>query len=253
MALWASFLLYGEIKAMALSSGNKQKRPVAQSVPVNLSLYKGFGNSFRFHYDSKTSQSEWSRKKYHSANDSASKPEAHQTKLPELVANHRAQNEMELGMHDRLMFNVELAIRYHTHRHQHFERIFRYMMLGIVLLAAFALVSGVSSRAVLGLCVIGLAVGTFVWNITHSSRAHDVMRGEYQSLLEHMRAYEDPTENDLRHWRNVNYRIRAKEPALYWGVLDQAYLETARSWHLEPEPREKLPWMLRIFINWLRF
>jgi hypothetical protein len=239
---------------MAMSSGNKRKQQLAPSVPVNLSSYQGFGSGFRFHYDSsKTSQSEWSRGKYNSANDSNSEPDTHHIQLPELIARDQPREEAELNIYDRLLFNVELAARYHSRRHQHYERAFRMIMFSIIVLASFAFVSGSNTRLVLGLSVIGLAIGTFVWNILPLSRLHDLLRGEYQSLLDHMRLHDEPTENDMRHWRNIHLRIRGKEPPLYWAIADDCHDETARSWNLVPKLRTKLPWMMRPFINWWRF
>jgi hypothetical protein len=243
----------GESTPMAMSSGIKRKQQVAQPAPVNLSLHNGFGSGFRFHYDSNTSQSEWARGKYHTANDSHAKPDTRHAQLPELIAKDRSRNEDELDIYDRLAFNVELATRYHSRRHQHYERAFRMIMLGIVVLTTFAFISSINTRVVLGLSILGLAVGTFVWNILPLSRLHDVLRGEYQSLLDHMRLHSEPTENDMRHWRNVHLRIRSKEPPLYWAIADECYDETARAWNLSPKPRMKLPWMMRPFINWWRF
>ena len=238
---------------MAMSSGNKRKSEQAQSVPANLTPYNGFGSGFRFNYDSKTSQSEWARGKYYSANDSYAEPETQHVQLPDLIAKDRPRDEADLDIYDRLLFNVELASRYHNRRHQHYERAFKMIMFSIILLAGFAFVSGNGARVVLGLSVIGLAIGTFVWNILPMSRLHDLLRGEYQNLLDHMRLHNEPTENDIRHWRNVHLRIRGKEPPLYWAIADDCHDETARAWNLAPKLRTKMPWMLRPFINWWRF
>lgn len=246
---------------MAPVSGTALKNNSSLPVPANVSASWGFGEGFRFQYDNHTSQGEWARRKYHSANDSSAhfhseykteKPETQEI-IPDLVAYNTIQRESDLSVYDRLVFAIEMSIRYHSRRHTHYEHVFRLMMLGIVCLSAFAFVTASSSRVVLGLCIIGLSLGTLVWNITHSSRLHDVIRGEYQSLLENIRLYTYPTMEDIRHWRNQRMRIRAKEPPLYWAVADDCYLETANHWDIEPQPRDKLPMLLQPFKNWFRF
>ena len=238
-------------------------------VPVNASANWGFGEGFRFQYDSHTSQADWSKRKYHSANDShnnsghfhsetksrthSEKPEPSQEVLPELIAYNTVHHESELSVYDRLIFAIEMSIRYHSRRHTHYEHVFKLIMFTIILLSAFAFVAASSSRVVLGLCIMGLALGTFVWNITHSSRLHDVIRGEYQSLLENIRLYTHPSHEDVRHWRNQRLRIRAKEPPLFWAVADDCYYETANHWDIEPQARERLPVLLQPFKNWFRF
>lgn len=241
---------------MALSQGTALKKVPPMPVPVNASAHWGFGDGFRFRYENKTSQADWARRKYQSAphekNDASHTQEA--KTLPELVAYQTKHREADLNVYDRLIFAIEMSIRYHSRRHAHYEQVFRLMMFGIILLSAFAFVAAASSsRVVLGLCIIGLALGTFVWNITHSSRLHDVIRGEYQSLLENIRLYTQPTEEDIRHWRNQRLRIRSKEPPLFWAVADDCYFETANHWDIEPQARDKLPVMLRPFKNWFRF
>ena len=247
---------------MAPLPGNALRKDEATlPVPTNVLANWGFGEGFRFQYDSHTSQADWSKRKYQSANDSGShyqsefhsqKPEPAPEVLPELAAYNTVHHESELSVYDRLIFAIEMSIRYHSRRHTHYEHVFRLMMLAIVCLSAFAFVTASSSRVVLGLCIIGLSLGTLVWNITHSSRLHDVIRGEYQSLLDNIRLYTYPTAEDIRHWRNQRMRIRAKEPPIYWAVADDCYLETANHWDIEPRRREKLPALLQPFKNWFR-
>ena len=238
---------------------------VSKTPDTNLGANWGFGEGFRFQYDSHTSQADWAKRKYNAAHEktthsnnshtefTASADNTHQEILPELVAYNTVHHESELNVYDRLVFAIEMSIRYHSRRHTHYEHVFKLMMFSIILLSAFAFVSASSSRVVLGLCIIGLALGTFVWNITHSSRLHDVIRGEYQSLLENIRLYTHPAAEDIRHWRNQRMRIRAKEPPLFWAVADDCYLETAKHWDIEAEHRDKLPILLQPFKNWFRF
>ncbi len=221
-------------------------------MPLLVSTHKGFGKGFRFNYESQTSQAHWSRQKYNSANDSKAEPRTHHDQLPTLSV-PAFSDENSLNIFDRLAFNVETSIRYHTRRHHHYERLFRGMMMAIMFLSSFAFVSGLNNRVFLGLCVVGLAAGTFVWNITNLSRFHDVIRAKYQSLFDHIRVSENPTENDFRHWCLVRMRIRAKEPPIFWAVANDCYNETARAWNIEPKHNTNLPWMLRLFQNWLRF
>lgn len=238
---------------MASSQGTARKNENSSlPVPVNAAASWGVGNGFRFHYEGKTSQSEWTKRKYRSANDSQPKQKPQPEVLPELYARDVARTEDELSVYDRLIFAIEVSLRYHSHRHKHYENVFRTMMLAIVCLSAFAFMTASNTRVFLGLCIIGLAAGTFVWNVTHLSRLHDVIRGQYQSLLEHIRLHEEPTAHDIRHWRNIRLKIRAKEPAVFWAVSDDCYYETVRAWDLEPKHRDKLPLVLRPFKNWFR-
>jgi hypothetical protein len=105
----------------------------------------------------------------------------------------------------------------------------------------------------LGIGVIGLAGATLVWNITARSREHDVLRSEYQTLLDQIRLTPQPSEQDLKNWRHLRQRIQTKEPPVYWAVANDCYYDVARAWDLEPKDRGTPPIMLRPFINWFRF
>jgi hypothetical protein len=236
---------------MTFSSGT-QRHQAEFSMPSLVPVQNGFGNGFRFNYDSDTSQAHWSRQKYYSAHDTKAEPQTQYDQLPAVSA-QVASDENGLNIFDRLAFNVETSIRYHSRRHEHYERLFRGMMMAIMFLSSFAFVSGINNRALLGLCIVGLAAGTFVWNITNLSRLHDVIRAKYQSLFDHIRVSENPTENDMRHWCLIRMRIRSKEPPTFWAVANECHYETCRAWNLQPKQHPKLPWMLHIFKNWLRF
>ena len=238
---------------MSLSSARRKP----SGLPVPLQNQSGFGDGFRFHYEQKTGQSEWARQKYTEFHDSKTEgqdiDEDNPEKLPHIVRPHLQKDETGLDPCERLAFATEVSIRYHKRRHTHYDAAFRLMMLSVVLLTAFAFMGGASSRAVLGLSIIGLAAGSVLWNITGLSRLHDVLCNEYQHLLEMIRLNATPQPNDLRNWRSVRLRIQAKEPPVFWAVANDCYYDVARAWHLEPKRREKLPLMLRPFMNWVRF
>lgn len=209
----------------------------------------GFGNGFRFHYDPhNTQQSAWSRARYHYQH-----PDDVQRALPHYTMPQAANDETSLSPYERLAFATELSILYHKRRHHHFDNLFRFMMLSIILLSGFALVSGVDTRAILGLSIIGIAAGSVLWNVTQLSRLHDVLSNEYKNLMEMIRMTPSPMEHDIRLWKTIRMRIRGKEPPIYWAVANECYYDVARSWDLTPKKRERLPMMLRPFMNWFRF
>jgi len=236
---------------VSVSSAKRQQEP--SHLPVPLNDQNGFGHGFRFHYDQHTDQSEWSRRNYNGFHDSKTEGQDVNEKLPHFVLPEHANDETSLTPCDRLAFATEVSIRYHKRRHTHYDSAFRMMMLAIVVLASFAFMGGVSARAMLGLSVIGLAAGSVLWNVTGLSRLHDVLCSEYQHLLELIRLNTSPGPGDVRNWRNVRLRIQSKEPPVFWAVANECYYDVARAWHLEPKKREKLPLMLRPFMNWVRF
>jgi len=144
-------------------------------------------------------------------------------------------------------------VRYHNRRKQHFDMAFRLMMLGVIVMGAAGFMLGLSEKIWMGLGVIGLAAGTLVWNVTARAREHDVLRSEYQTLLEQIRLTPEPSPTDIRNWRSLRLRIQMKEPAVYWAVANDCYYEVSRAWGLEPRERPMPPVMLRPFMNWFRF
>lgn len=237
---------------MSLTSNASQK----QIVPVS---EKGFGSGYNFQYE-KTIGNSWSpgshKNGYHHF-----KPESDEFPYdkvgddpsPRLIIPAPANDERDLSGYDRLAFATEVSIRYHNRRKQHYETAFRMMMLGVIVLAVGAFVFGAAEKTMLGLGVIGLAAATLVWNVTQKSREHDVLRSEYQTLLDQIRLTHVPDEKDLMNWRNLRLRIQSKEPAVYWAVANDCYYEVARAWDLKPEERGLPPIMLRPFMNWFRF
>ncbi len=182
------------------------------------------------------------------------KPKARVDAVPAVEVKRRAANdERELSAFDRLAFATEVSIRYHARRKNHYEHSFKMMMFGVILLTTSAFMFGASDKALMGLAIIGLAAGTLVWNVTARAREHDVMRSEYQTLLDQIRLTHYPTEQDIRNWRHLRQRIQIKEPPVYWAVANDCYYDVARSWGLKPQDRGMPPLMLRPFINWFRF
>lgn len=174
--------------------------------------------------------------------------------LPAVMVTRKAANdETDLPPYERLAFAAEVSIRYHARRKGHFEQTFKVMMLGVILLSGWAFLLGLAEKAFLGLGVIGLAAGTLVWNITARAREHDVLRSEYQTLLDQIRLNDQPNEQDIKNWRHLRHRIQTKEPPVFWAVANDCYYEVARAWDLEPRDRGTPPLMLRPFINWFRF
>lgn len=215
----------------------------------------GFGSGYNFQYE-RTIGNNWSENK--------EKYKFHQFKeesddfpsddpSPRLIIPKPANDERDLSAYDRLAFASEVSIRYHNRRKQHYETAFRIMMLGVIVLTVSAFVFGAAHKALLGLGVIALAAATLVWNVTQKSREHDVLRSEYQTLLDQIRTTREPHEHDVMNWRNLRLRIQSKEPAVYWAVANDCYYEVARAWDLRPEERGLPPVMLRPFMNWFRF
>lgn len=234
---------------MTQSSANSLSSQATYALPVSANDRYGFGEGFHFHYDPQnTQQSAWSRARYH-YNDTHSMHHA----LPNYTVPQAANDETSLSPYERLAFATELSILYHKRRHSHYDNVFRLMMLSIVLLSGFALVSGVDTRAILGLSIIGIAAGSVLWNITNLSRLHDVLCSEYKNLMEMIRMSPTPMDHDIRLWKTIRLRIRGKEPPIYWAIANECYYDVARSWDLSPRKRERLPAMLRPFMNWFRF
>ena len=181
------------------------------------------------------------------------KSSRHYTLPAQLVARKAANDETDLPPYERLAFAAEVSIRYHARRKHHYEQLFKLMMFGVILCAAVAFMSGLGQKILLGMGVIGLAAGTLVWNITAHSREHDVLRSEYQTLLDQIRLAPQPAEQDLKNWRHLRQRIQIKEPPVYWAVANECYYDVARAWGLEPRERALPPLLLRPFINWFRF
>ena len=198
--------------------------------------YQGFGSDYRVNYQTQNSASKRA-----------------QTLPAVLVARKAANDETDLPPYERLAFASEVSIRYHARRKTHFEHVFKTMMFGVIMLAGWAFLLGLTQKAVLGIGVIGLAGATLVWNITARSREHDVLRSEYQTLLDQIRLTPQPSEQDLKNWRHLRQRIQTKEPPVYWAVANDCYYDVARAWDLEPKDRGNPPIMLRPFINWFRF
>lgn len=234
---------------MTHSSANPISSQAHNALPVISHSQDGFGDGFRFQYDHHhTQQSAWSRARYKYQNNGS----MHHA-LPHYNVPQPANDETSLTPYDRLAFATELSIRYHKSRHTHYDNVFRLMMLSIILLSGFALVSGVDTRAILGLTIIGIAAGSVIWNVTNLSRLHDVMYNEYKNLMEMIRMTPSPQDHDIRIWKTMRLRIRSKEPPIYWAVANECYYDVARAWDLEPKKRERLPVMLRPFMNWFRF
>lgn len=197
--------------------------------------YQGFGGTdYTVHYESKK--------------DKIASP-------PSIQFPHRkaANDETDLPAYDRLAFAAEVSIRYHARRKNHYDSMFKIMMLGVILLSGWAFLLGIAEKAFIGLGVIGLAASTLVWNITARAREHDVLRSEYQTLLDQIRLCGMPSEQDIKNWRHLRQRIQTKEPPIYWAVANDCYYEVARAWDLDPKDRGTLPLLLKPFINWFRF
>lgn len=232
------------------SSQAKESLPVVRTANDQY----GFGSGFHFNYDPQnTQQSAWSRARYqyHGNPNMYHVPPLHA--LPNYAVPQAANDETSLSPYERLAFATELSMLYHKRRHHHYDNVFRLMMMAIILLSGFALVSGVDARSILGLSIIGIAAGSVIWNITNMSRLHDVLCSEYKNLMEMIRITPTPMDHDLRLWKTVRLRIRSKEPPIYWAIANECYYDVARSWDLTPRKRERLPVMLRPFMNWFRF
>jgi hypothetical protein len=196
--------------------------------------YQGFGGTdYHVHYQSKRVAAE--------------------TLPSTLVTRKAANDETDLPAYERLAFAAEVSIRYHARRKTHFENVFKLMMLGVILLSGWAFLLGIVEKAYLGLGVIGLAAGTLVWNVTARAREHDVLRSEYQTLLDQIRLTNEPSVQDIKNWRHLRQRIQTKEPPIYWAVANDCYYEVARSWDIEPRDRGTPPILLRPFMNWFQF
>lgn len=236
---------------MTHSSTNSVTVQATENMPaiIGANDQHGFGSGFSFNYDPhNTQQSAWSRPRYQYRDNA----QIHHA-LPHFTVPQAANDETSLSPYERLAFATELSILYHKRRHNHYDNVFRFMMMAIILLSGFALVSGVDARAMLGLSIIGIAAGSVVWNITHLSRLHDVLCSEYKNLMEMIRISPTPAAHDIRLWKTIRMRIRSKEPQIYWAIANECYYEVARSWDLTPRNRERLPAMLRPFMNWFRF
>ena len=215
----------------------------------------GFGKGYGFQYE-KTIGNSWSqnndKQKYQHFRPESDEIPSDES-APRLVIPRPANDERDLSAYDRLAFATEVSIRYHNRRKQHYETAFRMMMLGVIVMAVSAFVFATAQKTMLGLGIIGLAAATLVWNVTQKAREHDVLRSEYQTLMDQVRMTRMPDEQDLINWRTLRLRIQSKEPAVYWAVANDCYYEVARAWDLKPEQRGLPPLMLRPFMNWFRF
>ncbi len=208
---------------------------------------QGFGDGARFGYHQAFGGTSWSA--HSQPNDEIPQNEH----APHVVIPQPANDESSLDSYDKLAFATEVSVRYHNRRKQHFDTAFRLMMLGVIVMGAAGFMFGLSEKLWMGLGIIGLAAGTLVWNVTARAREHDVLRSEYQTLLEQIRLTTEPTPQDVRNWRSLRLRIQMKEPAVYWAVANDCYYEVCRAWGLEPRERPMPPVMLRPFMNWFRF
>jgi hypothetical protein len=219
--------------------------PSKALVPQEDPHIAGFGDGYRFQYSKTHNSGFWSA-------GPAPEGDVDRT-VPHIVVPKAANDEESLDSYDRLAFAAEVSVRYHNRRKHHFDTTFRLMMMGVIVMAAAGMMLGVGQKIWMGLGAIGLAAGTLVWNVTTRAREHDVLRSEYQTLLEQIRSTPEPTAQDIRNWRNLRLRIQIKEPPVYWAVANDCYYDVARAWGLEPRQRPQPPVMLRPFINWFRF
>lgn len=229
------------------SSSAKQNYPVAP---------QGFGQTrHHFKYDDDGSvQHDWAKRAYSDGARQEEDPPKKKTEHAQQVAQPRAANDEKiLSPYDRLMFATDVSIRYHNRRKTHYENVFKLAMTGVVIMAFGTLTASFGGRIWLLAGVAALGLGTLVWNISTRSREHAVISTEYQSLAEMIRQTQFPADNDIRNWRNMRQRIHAKEPPVFWAVMNDCYFETARAWGMRPKQRGLPPVWLRPFVNWIRF
>lgn len=154
---------------------------------------------------------------------------------------------------DHLAFLNQISVRYHARRQQHYDTVFRCMMLGMIFVASLVIAAGWHNRIWLGTGLVTLLAGVLVWNVTGKARQHDVLRSQYQSLLDDMQTQKDPSEDMLEMWHQRRQRLQTKEPPVYWAVANDCTYDVARLWGLRPKQRGLPPIWARFLMNWFRF
>ncbi len=153
---------------------------------------------------------------------------------------------------DKLTLSTEVSIRYHQRRKNHYDGVYKWMIFGVIMMAAGGVFLNLNQPELFGLGTVAIAGFTLVWNLTQKSREHDILRNRYQNLLEQIRMTGEPSKQDLYNWRTIRLNIQADEPPMHWAVVNDCYYDVARAWDLRPK-KKSCPLILRPFMNWIRF
>lgn len=153
---------------------------------------------------------------------------------------------------DKLTLSTEVSIRYHQRRKNHYDGVYKWMVFGVIMMAAGGMMLNLNRPEIFGIGTIAIAGFTLVWNLTQKSREHDILRNRYQNLLEQIRMAGEPSKKDIYNWRTIRLNIQTDEPPIHWAIVNDCYYDVARAWDLRPK-KKSCPLFLRPFMNWVRF
>jgi hypothetical protein len=125
-----------------------------------------------------------------------------------------------------LAFEVDKSIRYHNRRRAFFEWLHRSSMFLVILLGLAAMAKWFSTLSGLITTVIGTA--NLVVGFGSRARDHQILAQRFSELLRRIRVADNPTESDVRAWRDDKLEIDADEPP--FGHSRRSLTRRARRW-----------------------
>jgi hypothetical protein len=125
-----------------------------------------------------------------------------------------------------LAIEVDNSIRYHNRRRAFFEWLHRSSMFLVILLGLAAMAKWFSTLSGLITTVIGTA--NLVVGFGSRARDHQILAQRFSELLRRIRVAYNPTESDVRAWRDDKLEIDADEPS--FGHSRRSLTRRARRW-----------------------
>lgn len=154
---------------------------------------------------------------------------------------------------DNLDFSIEKSLRYHQRRRAHYERLHKFVMLGIILSssAAFAKVAGHEQIFAL----IGVLLGTLdlVFSFSLKARDHVMLHSEFTGLLADIRTAGSFKKATLGEWERRRLEIEAKELPIYWALEASCYNEVVHARGAQESGLAEIKWFQTVLMNWARF
>lgn len=154
---------------------------------------------------------------------------------------------------DGLRFGVEKSLRYHQRRRAHYERLHRYLMLGVLLSGSAAFGDVFGEPKWFGLISATLGALDLVFSFSMRVRDHEILHRRFTDLARSMTRTAAPTAADVQRWTDARQEIETEEPPVYWAVEASCYNEVSIAWGREKHGLVKLTTWQKAMMNWFTF
>jgi hypothetical protein len=152
---------------------------------------------------------------------------------------------------DALSFEVERSARYHQRRRAHFERLHRWVMLGVIISGSAAFADWNPASA--GLIATLLGALDLVVGFGTKARDHQVLYQRFADLGRRIQRADEPGPAEVKAWQDEKLAIDAEEPPIYRALEADCYNEVCRAWGRTSPQMPTLTPVQRLLMHWHRF